>query len=118
MLDSPSSERSCHLATLIALAALAALAAFLSRGVVNDDPYITYRYARNLAQGAGFVYNAGEPVLSTTAPLYALLLAALAVVRIDPPVASLIAGALSAFAASALVYRLGKRAGRDTPGAA
>lgn len=40
-----------------------------------DDPYITYRYARNLAAGQGFVYNSGERVLSTTTPLFTLLLA-------------------------------------------
>ena len=39
-----------------------------------DDPYITYRYAANLAQGAGFVFNTGERVLSTTTPLFALIL--------------------------------------------
>src|ERR1051325_9635702 len=27
-----------------------------------DDTYITFRYARNLASGAGFVYNIGQPV--------------------------------------------------------
>jgi arabinofuranosyltransferase len=42
-----------------------------------DDSFITYRYARNAAQGLGLVYNQGDAVLSTTAPLYALLLAAL-----------------------------------------
>ncbi|MBZ0295216.1 MAG: hypothetical protein K8L99_21815, partial [Anaerolineae bacterium] len=40
-----------------------------------DDSFITYRYARNLAQGQGLVYNQGDAVLSTTAPLYAMLLA-------------------------------------------
>jgi hypothetical protein len=39
-----------------------------------DDPFITYRYASNLARGLGFVYNPGERVLSTTTPLFALLL--------------------------------------------
>jgi hypothetical protein len=39
-----------------------------------DDPFITYRYARNLAQGNGFIYNPGEKVLSTTSPLFTLLL--------------------------------------------
>ena len=34
-----------------------------------DDAYITYRYARNLATGRGFVYNPGEAVMGTTAPL-------------------------------------------------
>lgn len=40
----------------------------------NDDPYITYRYAKNLAAGQGFVYNSGDRVLSTTTPLFTLLL--------------------------------------------
>jgi hypothetical protein len=39
-----------------------------------DDSFITYRYAQNIADGVGFVYNPGERVLSTTAPLYALIL--------------------------------------------
>jgi hypothetical protein len=42
-----------------------------------DDAYITFRYARNIASGVGFVYNAGERVLGTTTPAYTLLLAAL-----------------------------------------
>jgi hypothetical protein len=40
-----------------------------------DDPFITFRYAQNLAQGNGFVYNPGERVLSTTTPLFAMVLA-------------------------------------------
>lgn len=42
---------------------------------VYDDPFITFRYAENLRNGLGFVYNAGEHVLSTTTPLYTVLLA-------------------------------------------
>ncbi len=41
-----------------------------------DDAYITFRYARNLADGLGLVYNPGEWVLGTTAPLWAAILAA------------------------------------------
>jgi hypothetical protein len=37
-----------------------------------DDPFITYRYARSLAQGDGFVYNPAEQIQSTTTPLLAL----------------------------------------------
>ncbi|HVA12497.1 MAG TPA: hypothetical protein VNF99_04560 [Stellaceae bacterium] len=40
---------------------------------VFDDAFITFRYARNLAAGHGFVYNAGDWVLGTTAPLFGLL---------------------------------------------
>jgi hypothetical protein len=50
-----------------------------------DDPYITFRYARNLAGGEGFVYNPGEQVLSTTTPLFALLLALLSRLQPDIP---------------------------------
>lgn len=45
-----------------------------------DDAYTTFRYARNLVNGLGFVYNPGEHVLGTTTPAYALLLALAALV--------------------------------------
>lgn len=42
-----------------------------------DDAYITFRYARNIALGNGFVYNPGERYLGTTTPLFTLLLSGL-----------------------------------------
>ena len=42
-----------------------------------DDSFITYRYARNILAGDGFVYNPGEAVMGTTTPLYTLLMVAL-----------------------------------------
>ncbi len=42
----------------------------------SEDAYITYRYARNLAQGHGLVWNVGEdPVEGSTEFLWAVLLA-------------------------------------------
>ena len=41
---------------------------------IYDDAFITFRYARNLAEGTGFVYNAGEWILGTTTPGFGLLL--------------------------------------------
>ena len=41
-----------------------------------DDAYVTLRYAANLIKGWGFVFNAGERVMGTTSPLFALMLAA------------------------------------------
>lgn len=38
------------------------LLAFWHRGVVMDDPWITFRYARNVVEGAGWVFNPGESV--------------------------------------------------------
>lgn len=40
-----------------------------------DDAYTTYRYARNIANGEGFVYNLGERVQGTSTPLFTLILA-------------------------------------------
>lgn len=40
-----------------------------------DDAFITFRYARNISNGAGFVYNPGQPVLGTSTPLFSLFLA-------------------------------------------
>lgn len=40
-----------------------------------DDAFITYRYARNISLGLGFVYNEGEAVLGTTTPLFTFVLA-------------------------------------------
>ncbi len=45
---------------------------------VYDDAFISYRYAQNLAAGAGMVFNPGaawEPVLGTTTPGYTALIA-------------------------------------------
>lgn len=47
-------------------------------GFSFDDNFITYRYASNVIDGEGLVFNPGERVLGTSAPGYALLLAGLA----------------------------------------
>lgn len=62
----------------------------------TDDAYITYRYAQNLADGAGFVYNPGERVMGTTTPLLTLILAVLAKAGVPIPDASAGIGVVSA----------------------
>lgn len=47
-------------------------------GFSYDDNFITYRYAKNMLQGQGLVYNQGDRVFGTSAPGYALLLAGVA----------------------------------------
>ncbi len=59
----------------IAIVLLALAARLLPGPRTIDDAYITFRYARNLLAGEGFVYNAGERVLGTTTPLYGGLMA-------------------------------------------
>ena len=55
-----------------------------------DDSYITFRYALNLASGFGFVYNVGEPVLGTTTPLWAMVLALLKMAHVPIETAALV----------------------------
>ncbi len=43
--------------------------------IQRDDAYIFYTYARNVADGHGWVFNDGERVNATTSVLYTLLLA-------------------------------------------
>src|SRR5438093_3627463 len=70
--------RSIGAALVPLLPALGALAVRLHVGPLTiDDAFITYRYARNFAEGLGLVYNPGQAVLGTTTPLYALMMAAL-----------------------------------------
>ena len=73
------------LLSIIYLAVVTSLGYLLFAHWAYDDPYITYRYAENLRRGLGFVYNPGERVLSTTTPLFALLLTLLGYLWSDLP---------------------------------
>jgi hypothetical protein len=68
-----------------------------------DDPYITFRYAQNLLAGNGFVYNVGQRTLSTTAPLYGLLLAGLGLVWPDLPNVANVVSALALVVAATIL---------------
>ena len=73
-----------------------------------DDPFITYRYADNLARGLGFVYNPGERLLSTTSPLFALLLAAVKALGGEIHTSATLIGALSAAMGGLCLWALGR----------
>lgn len=67
-------------------AALVVLVAHIARyWFLTDDAYISFRYARNLADGHGLVFNPGfEPVEGYTNFLWVLMLAALAALGLPP----------------------------------
>jgi len=90
---------------------------WLFRDYGYDDPYITYRYAGNLASGAGFVYNAGERILSTTTPLYTLILAAAGLLGADIPLASNLIGSICLALCGLAFWRLGQAWQSQTVGA-
>ena len=96
---------------LVGLAIVALTARLLPGPRTVDDAYITFRYARNLITGHGFVYNPGERILGTTTPLYTLLMAGLALLSgsRDFPTLALGVNAVAGATAVGLLYRLGKR---------
>lgn len=83
-----------------------------------DDAYITYRYARNIALGRGFVYNVGEPVLGTTTPMYTLLLAGLSFIWPDLPRLSHSISVLAWMLCVPVTYGIGRARGRERVGMA
>jgi len=94
---------------------LSGLAALLFLGLADygyDDPFITYRYAHNLIQGHGFVYNVGLRVQSTTTPLYTLLLAGLGRLWPNLPRLSNLLSAASLQIGALFLYLLGRRLGQ------
>lgn len=76
------------------------------RNWAYDDPFITYRYAQNIVNGLGFVYNPGERVLSTTTPFFTLLLAALSPFWTNLPRLANLIGAISIAFGALLLYWL------------
>ncbi|HUT55244.1 MAG TPA: hypothetical protein VM658_17775 [bacterium] len=75
--SAPPDSRAARAAWYAAYALLALLTGLRFRGFAFDDPFITYRVARNIAEGQGWVYNLGERINAVTNPLYTLLLAGL-----------------------------------------
>lgn len=75
---------------------------------VYDDPFITYRYAANLAKGWGFSYNSGQPALSVTSPLFTLLLAGGYWLGFEPHRLAVLLGAASIAAGAWLLWQIGQ----------
>lgn len=88
------------------------------RGWAYDDPFITYRYAANLLNGLGFVYNPGERMLSTTTPLLTMILALLGRAWPDLPALANLLGAAALAGGGLCLWALGKSARSPWAGAA
>jgi arabinofuranosyltransferase len=94
---------------------LVAIIFFVLHGkLAQDDAYITFRYARNLAIGKGFVYNDGEWVFGTTTPFYTLLLALVAylIKTADILSVSTIINGICLWVSAGIFYEFSKAANR------
>ena len=91
-----------------ALYVLAAIAAWVVR-FVQDDAFITYRYARNLARGQGLVFNEGERVEGYTNFLWTVMHWLPERLGWSTPVFSQVVGIVVMVAAVAVTLRLARR---------
>jgi hypothetical protein len=98
--------------TILLLGVVALHCGWVHRGFAGDDAFITYRYARNIAEGNGFVYNLNESVLGTTTPLYTLWLALWGwLTGQDIRLVSHVISILSLWIGAILLYYLGRGGG-------
>lgn len=94
----------------------AACLAWLSR-FVTDDAFISFRYARNLAEGHGLVFNVGERVEGYTNFLWTVLMAVPHAVSIDPVAFTFAIGPFLAVLALYFTSRLALAATGSKPAA-
>jgi hypothetical protein len=95
---------------VVGVAAVVHLAlCWLYRGFLTDDAWISVRYAENLANGHGFVWNPGGPrVEGYSNPLLVGVEALAHAVGWSAPASARVLGVVSGLACVALVYVLGR----------
>ena len=101
------SKREAILLAAAAMAVVLAVTTLLSRALTLDDAYITFRYARHLAEGYGLgAWNhTGEHVEGYSSPLWMLLLGGAARLGLDVRIASKVLGTAAALAVLAVLFR-------------
>jgi arabinofuranosyltransferase len=82
---------------------------------VNDDAYISFRYARNLAEHGQLVFNLGEHVEGFTNFLWTLLLAVGIKLGVSPVVSSRFLGVALGIGTCAMTVRLSLRLNDEEP---
>jgi hypothetical protein len=108
--------RAGTLLTLLIAGTLGAFLLHLFRAYAADDSFITYRFAKNLARGAGVTWNPGEPPVEGYSNFLWMLLSAGAIRGgLDPLLVSRVAAILCyggcLFALRTLALRAGASAG-------
>ena len=71
-----------------------------------DDAYITYLYARNLAEGKGFIYSERYQTWGTTTPLLTILLSLFSRLGIDIPFMAKVLDFIALLLQGAIVYEI------------
>lgn len=117
-MSDPSTRPGRPLTSLAVSVAAVAVAYLLydDQGPV-DDAWITYRYARNLAEGAGFAFNPGHgPEQGSSTPLFTLLLAGAHALGLDVPRTALVVSGASLCGIAATILTASRRRGAAAGG--
>lgn len=102
---------------LLVVALCFGLASAVTRASLFDDAYISLRYAKNLVDGHGLVWNRGEFVEGYTNFLWTIIIAGLmAVTRLQGPLVSVVLCLASYVANVLVVYLLSRRIGGEGRG--
>jgi len=83
-------------------------------GYVDEDAFITFRFAQNLAEGRGFTYNPGQRVYGTTTPMFTFLMALWNLLCKDPVPGAWLFNLLAGLGTLYFTYR-GLEAARVSP---
>jgi hypothetical protein len=106
-----SSRSASFLFAAIALTSIALSLGVIGTGISLDDPFIGLRYARNLLDGHGLVYNAGDPPVEGYTAYFWILVAALGMWLGREPLGFWQAGAVAAMVGTLwATWHLGRRA--------
>lgn len=106
-------------ARLMQLLALGLLAlAVLAQGLIlrwepTDDAYISFRYAENLVNGHGLVFNPGQRVEGYTNFLWTIILAGVSWLGLDIPRSATCLSVAMSILALALTWLLARQVGRE-----
>jgi len=105
------SRRPTNLSVILLLAAavLFCAHAWTYREWTEDDAFISFRYAKNLADGQGLVFNPGERVEAYSNFSWVLLQSAALKAGLDPETASKALGLLAGLAALVFSWLLARR---------
>ncbi len=95
---------------LLGVAAVVLVVHSLAYNFVTDDAYISFVYARNLAQHGELSFNLGSPVEGYTNFLWTVVLAGLMIVDVPPELASRLLGTACGVATLYVVFRMAERA--------
>ena len=101
------SKREAILLASVAMTVVATATALLSTQLTLDDAYITFRYARHLAEGYGLgAWNhTGDHVEGYSSPLWTVLLGGAAWLGVDVRIASKVFGTAAALIVMAVLFR-------------